>query len=150
MPAGENLTDDRTLTAEEQANLATMRRWNELYDGDDMAAFVHETYHPDMTVTLLDGTTFAGTAVSLDSHQAFIDVETLIKNECPGRRVVIEREIAAGNTVIIEAVLVDDARPGFRLAWCGFYTFKDGLIISDHSYLNHREWPGLLKALGQE
>lgn len=150
MPAVEDLTDQRELTAEEQANLATMRRWNELYDRDDMDAFVAETYHPDSNLTLFDGVTFDGSEVSLDSHPPFVEVEKLIKSVAPGRRIVIERAIPAGNTVTIEALLVDDDKPDFRLAWCGIYTFRDGLIVSDHSYLNHREWPGLLKALGQE
>lgn len=150
-PSVEDLTDERELTDEEQANLAAMRRWNELYDGDDMEAFVRECYSPDYKLTLVDGTVFDASDVTLgDDVQAFIDVETLIKSECPGRRIVIERAIPAGNTVTLECALADDARPDFRLGWCGIYTLRDGLVVSDHSYLNHRDWPGLLKALGQE
>ena len=54
------------------------------------------------------------------------------------------RLIPAGDVVAVEASLVDDDRPGWELAWCGVYTFDaDGMIISDHTYLNHRDWPGI-------
>lgn len=149
MAAGEELTDDRTLTSEEQANVEAIRRFVDLYNGDDMKAFVTECYHPDAKVTVLDGVDYDGREASISSHDTFIELESFIKADTPGRRIVVERTIAAGNTVTIEAVLADDNRPDFRLAWCGIYTFKDGLITSDHSYLNHRHWPGLLKAVGQ-
>ena len=55
--------------------------------------------------------------------------------------------IPAGNVVTFQASLVDDARPGWELPWCSVYTFKDGLIIADSAYLNHRDWPGVPEAM---
>lgn len=141
----------RTLTDEERTNLEAMQRWNDLYDGDDMEAFVKDCYSPGYALTLVDGTDFNGAEATLAGDvQAFIDVEKLIKSECPGRRIEVHKAIASGDTVVLEAALVDDARPDFRLGWIGVYVLRDGLIVSDNSYLNHRHWPGLLKALGQE
>ena len=149
MPKSENLVDKGELTAEERINLSATHRWVELYNGDDMHEFVHETYHPEMNVTLFDGTVFNGTDVSVNSQQMLIAAEEVIYAACPGRRLVIERAIPAGHTVTVESILIDVARPEFRLAWCAVLTFSEGKIISDHSYLNHREWPALLKSIGQ-
>jgi hypothetical protein len=153
VPVGEdvsNLIDNRELTAEEQRNLAHIERWKNLYNGNDMAAFVNEAYHPEVKATIYDGTDFDGSKIDLDSPKIFIETEKRIKKSCPGRKIVIERYIPAGNVVVLEALIVDDARPDFRLAWCGILTFKDGVIISDHSYLNHKHWPGLVDALNEQ
>lgn len=144
MPRSENLIDTRTLSAEEEANLATVHRWVALYNGDDMREFVTSTYHPDMKVTLLDGTALNGLEFSVKARERLISAEEAILSECPGRRLEIERAIPAGNAVTVEAVLTDAARPDFRLAWCAVLTFADGRIISDHSYLNHHDWPAML------
>jgi len=59
------------------------------------------------------------------------------------------RLIASGNIITVEASIVDDAREGWELSWCGIYTFDgEGRIISDHTYLNRHDWPGISELLG--
>jgi predicted SnoaL-like aldol condensation-catalyzing enzyme len=129
-----------------------MQRWLDLYNGDDMHAFIYETYHPEQKTRMMSGTWGTGNSTHglnrLDDRDAFVAAEKFIMDYLPTRQIRINRTIPAGNVVVIEASLIDTANPDYELAWCGVYTFKDGLIISDHSYINHAEWPGVLEALG--
>jgi hypothetical protein len=84
----------------------------------------------------------------VEDAATFVRAEAFIKQAAPGRRIRPLRMIPAGNVVTLEATLVDEARPGWELAWCGVYTFDDdGLVVSDHTYLNHRDWPGITELL---
>jgi len=150
IPEGEvlsDLLDDRELTDEETRNIKQIELWKNLYNGTDMEAFVRDSYHPDVKCTIFDGTDLDGSSIDLADASIFIDTEKRIKKSCPGRKIEILRYIPAGNVMVLEALITDDARPDFRLAWCAILTFKDGKIVSDHSYLNHRHWPGLVKVL---
>jgi hypothetical protein len=147
-------TDGRSLTAEEQRNLATMERFRELYNGDDMGRFVRESYAPTFHVLNLDGSSWSVSGANrqnlLDDTDAFIRAEVFIKEKAPGRRMAYRRVIASGNVVTVEASIVDDAREGWELSWCGIYTFDgEGRIVSDHSYLNRHDWPGISELVGQ-
>lgn len=140
--------DGRALTDEEQRNMAAMERFRELYNGEDMERFVREAYAPDFHVLNLDGSSWTAGAPNrqnlLDDADAFIRAEVFIKAAAPGRRMELRRVIPAGNVVTLEASVVDDARPGWELSWCGVYTFDDrGRITSDHTYLNRADWPGI-------
>lgn len=150
IPEGEilsDLLDDRELTDEEARNIKHIELWRKLYNGTDMEAFVRDSYHPDVKCTIFDGTDLDGSSIDLADADIFIDTEKRIKKSCPGRKIEILRYIPAGNVMVLEALITDEARPDFRLAWCAILTFKDGKIVSDHSYLNHRHWPGLVQVL---
>ena len=147
--------DGRSLTAEEQRNLATMERFRELYNGDDMERFVRESYAPTFHVLNLDGSSWSASGANrqnlLDDAGVFIRAELFIKGKAPGRRMLYRRLIASGNIVTVEASIVDDARESWELSWCGIYTFDgDGRIVSDHTYLNRHDWPGISELLGEQ
>ena len=73
----------------------------------------------------------------------------LLTAEKPRNMAAFDRVIPAGNVLTVEASLVDEARPGSELSWCGVYTFDgEGRVVSDHSYLNHRDWPGTGDVVG--
>src|SRR5215471_14003900 len=146
-------TDGRSPTDEEQRNLETMERFRELYNGDDMERFVRESYAPAFHVLNLDGSSWSASGANrqnlLDDAEIFIRAEVFIKNKAPRRRMMYRRVIASGNIVTVEASIVDDAREGWELSWCGIYTFDgDGRIVSDHTYLNRHDWPGISELLG--
>jgi hypothetical protein len=148
-------SDGRPLTPEEERNLAAMERFRELYNGDDMERFVRESYAPTFHVLNLDGSSWSTSGANrqnlLDDTNVFIRAEVFIKDKAPGRRMVYRRVIASGNIVTLEASIVDDSREGWELSWCGIYTFDDdGRIVSDHSYLNRHDWPGISELVGGE
>jgi len=96
----------------------------------------------------LDGSSWTGHSTHgeniLEDPDRFIAAEQSIKEAAPGRRIRFNRMIPASDTVTLEASLLDDDRPGWELSWCGVYTFDAlGRIVSDHSYLNRRDWPGI-------
>ena len=145
--------DDRSFTVEELRNVAAMERFRELYNGDDMERFVVEAYATSFHVLNLDGSSWTATGANrrnlLTDLATFIRAEAFIKDKAPGRRMVFRRLVPSGNVVTLEASIVDESRPGWELSWCGIYTFDDqARIISDHSYLNHRDWPGISELIG--
>jgi hypothetical protein len=142
------------LTDEEQGNVAAMDRFRELYNGEDMERFVGDAYAASFHVLNLDGSSWtAGRANRqnlLNDPAMFVRAENFIKAKAPGRRMVYRRLIPSGNVVTLEASIVDESRPGWELSWCGIYTFDgEGRIISDHSYLNRKDWPGISELLGE-
>lgn len=146
--------DGRSLTEEEERNVAAMERFRELYNGEDMKRFVDEAYATSFHVLNLDGSSWtAGRPTRqnlVTDSDTFLRAEVFIKTKAPGRRMVYRRVIPSGNVVTLEASIVDESRPGWELSWCGIYTFDgDGRIISDHSYLNRRDWPGISELLGE-
>ncbi len=146
--------DGRSMSDEERRNVAAMERFRELYNGEDMERFVREAYAPSFHVLNLDGSGWTAGGANpqnlLVDTDAFIRAEVIIKAKAPGRRMVFRRVIPSGNVVTVEASIVDDARSGWELSWCGIYTFDgDGRIVSDHTYLNRMDWPGLGELLGR-
>ena len=146
--------DAREFSAVERRNVARLERWRDLFNGDDMERFVREAYAPTFRVVNLDGSSWTGNSTHgeniLGDAELFIRAETFIKRAAPGRRIRFNRVIPAGNVITLEASLLDDAQPGWELSWCGVYTFDpEGRIVSDHSYLNHDDWPGIRDLLGR-
>jgi hypothetical protein len=146
--------DGRSLTDEEQRNVAAMERFRELYNGEDMERFVVEAYAASFHVLNLDGSSWTASRANrqnlLNDRDTFIRAEAFIKAKAPERRMVYRRLVPSGNVVTLEASIVDQSRPGWELSWCGIYTFDgEGRIVSDHSYLNRRDWPGISELLGE-
>lgn len=144
--------DGRPATDEEQRNVAAMERFRELYNAGDMERFVRELYAPSFHVLNLDGSSWtAGRANRqnlVEDAETFLRAEEFITSKAPGRRMVYRRVIPSGNVVTLEASVVDESRPDWELSWCGIYTFdEEGRIVSDHSYINRHDWPGISELL---
>ena len=119
-----------------------------------MERFVRESYAPTFHVLNLDGSSWSATRANrqnlLADAATFIRAEVFIKDKAPGRRMTYRRLIPSGNIVTVEASIVDDSRESWELSWCGIYTFDaDGRIVSDHTYLNRHDWPGISELLGE-
>jgi len=117
-----------------------------------MELFVREAYAPTFRVVNLDGTSWTANSNHreniLENTKVFIGAETAIKRAAPGRHIRFNRTIRARDVITLEASLLDSDRPDWELSWCGIYTFDtNGLILSDHSYLSQRDWPGIAELL---
>ena len=61
----------------------------------------------------------------------------------------IDRVLFAGDdTAIVEAVVLDSARPDYFSPWCAILTFRNGKIVQDRTYLDPARWPGIEAAKG--
>lgn len=140
------LAQERVLTEEERANLATVDLLVDLFNAGDIEGFVRRTYHPDYRMLVLDGTEWNARRKDafnvFQGYEPFIAMETFIRDARPTRRFQLNRAIPAGNIVVVQMSLTDAADPDYELPWCSVYTFRDGRIISDYAYLNHHDWPG--------
>jgi hypothetical protein len=87
---------------EEERNLEAVRRWAELYNRD-VAQMVDESYADDFEVDV------RGHFI-MHRRETFRRAEAAVVAAAPRRRARIERMIAAGDTVVVEAVLVDPDR----------------------------------------
>jgi len=140
------LAHDRQLSEEEKANLKVVDLLVDLFNAGDIEGFVRRTYHPDYRMLVLDGTEWNGRRADgfniFQGYEPFIAMETFIRDAKPTRRFQLNRAIAAGNVVVVQMSLIDAQDADYELPWCSVYTFQDGMIISDHAYLNHHDWPG--------
>jgi ketosteroid isomerase-like protein len=121
--------------SEEERNLEAVRRWADLYN-EDVARMVEESYADEFEVDV------RGQFV-MHRRETFQRAEAAVVAAAPRRRARIERMIAAGDTVIVEAVLVDpDRGEDWQSPWCALLRLRDGKIVSDHTYLDAARWPG--------
>jgi len=120
---------------EETRNLEAVRRWVELYN-DDVHRMVDESYAETFEVDV------CGQFV-MRRRETFHRAEQAVLEAAPRRRARVERMIACGDTVVVEASLVDpDQEPQWQLPWCAVLRLRDGKIVSDHTYLDSARWPG--------
>ncbi|MFF7454715.1 nuclear transport factor 2 family protein [Kitasatospora sp. NPDC008115] len=131
-------------TPTESRNLALTDLWIELYN-TDVHRLINELYEDGATL-LLPG--FLETTDKAELHRA----ESYILTKAPDRRARILRSIAKDDTVTVECVLSgsdpEDGRP-WETYWCAVLRFRDGRVISDHSYVDTVKWPGLSEILRQ-
>lgn len=120
----------------QRATLAAVQRWHDLYNGDDVDAFVLETYASDANVWF--------TGASAHGHEQFLKVERGVKKGAPGRHMRIDHlHFLDDQRVIVEAVVLDRARPDYFSPWIAILTIKDGRIVNDRTYLDPANWPGI-------
>lgn len=120
---------------EEERNLRAVEVWAKLYN-DDVHRMVDESYAEDFEVQVLG-------LLTMRKRETFHRAEEAVLVAAPRRRARIERSIAAGDTVVVEATLVDpDRGEDWQTPWCAVLRFRDGKIVSDHTYLDHTKWPG--------
>jgi ketosteroid isomerase-like protein len=121
------------MTTEEKRNLEVAKRYEELYN-TDIERFVHECYTPDCEV---NGGMIRG-------YEQFVQIERNVLRAAPKRKMRVDRTYAAGNVVVVEAVLLDpDKGPAWQLPFCAVLTCRDGKIATDWTYAEFAKWPGL-------
>ena len=124
------------MTVEEQRNLKVAAQYEELYNTDP-ERFVRECYTEDCEVYAMGGVTIRG-------HEPFIKVEQRVLRAAPKRRMRVDRTHAAGNVVTVEAVLLNpDRGSDWQLPFCAVLTCRDGKIVTDRTYADYKDWPGL-------
>lgn len=120
---------------EEERNLEAVERWARLYN-EDVPRMVDECYAETFEVDV------RGQFV-MHRRDTFRRAEDAVVAAAPRRRMRIERTIARGDVVVVEAVLVDpDRGEDWQTPWCAVLHFRDGKILSDHTYLDAVRWPG--------
>ena len=124
------------MTAEEQRNLALAKQYEELYN-TDVERFVRECYAPDYTVYAMGGASYGG-------YERFVEIEQSVLRAAPQRKMRVERLHAAGEVVVVEAVIVDPERGSdWQLPFCAVLTCREGKIVTDRTYAEFTHWPGL-------
>ncbi|MBI4694124.1 MAG: nuclear transport factor 2 family protein [Gammaproteobacteria bacterium] len=122
----------------QRALLALVGNWQQTYN-EDVARMIHDCYAPDAHVRFTGG--------EARGHEQFMRVEQAVLRGCPGRYMRVDRVLFAGDDVaIVEAVVLDRARPDFLSPFCAILSVRDGKIVSDHTYLEPERWPGIAEA----
>jgi ketosteroid isomerase-like protein len=120
---------------EEERNLRAVETWARLYN-DEPHRMVDESYAEEFEVHVMG-------QMVMRKRDTFHRAEQGVLDVAPRRRARIERTIAAGDTVVVEAVLIDpDRGEDWQTPWCAVLRFRDGKIVSDHTYLDAAKWPG--------
>jgi ketosteroid isomerase-like protein len=113
------------MTPEETTNLEAAKRWLKLWNeaADDM---VDKCYAEDCVVeAMLSGHILRG-------REELRALEHQMLAATPDRRMEINRYIVSGPIVVVEVTVVGLAPVPIKS--CAVITFRDGLIVSDHSY----------------
>ncbi len=120
----------------QQENLELTRQWEKLYN-EDADRMVLDCYAPDCSVTPMGSETLHG-------HAVLRKVEQVVLEAAPRRRMRVDHRHAAGDAVIVEAVLLDpDQGDAWQLPFVAVLTCKDGKIATDRTYADWSRWPGL-------
>jgi len=125
-------------TARKQAEpklLELVKRWEDTYN-ENVEAMVSECYNPTASVYFTGG--------EVHGKDQFLRLEKAILAAAPGRKMRVDRVILAGDdTVVVEAVVLNDEDPGYSSPFCAILTVRDGKILLDHTYLEPQRWPGI-------
>lgn len=124
--------------AHERALLDVVKRYEDTYN-HDVEKLVLEVYSHDVHLYMTGG--------EIHGKDQFLAVELAILKAAPQRRMRIDRALICNEeTVVIEAAILDDARPDFFSPLCVIFTIRNGKIVRDHSYLDPGQWPGIAAA----
>ncbi|MBP2471941.1 ketosteroid isomerase-like protein [Crossiella equi] len=125
----------------EERNLAATHHWVRLY-AEDPHRMIDECYAEDFHVSF-PGILEVGTKDEFHRLEAEVVPATSVD-----RRTRISRLVATGDTVVVEAVLgyTTDGVPR-ESPWCALLTFRDGLIVRDHTYVDRALWPNAAEAI---
>jgi ketosteroid isomerase-like protein len=119
----------------EQRNLGLVERWAKRYN-DGGSDFVAECYAEDAVVDCPG-------AVLIRGREAFTAIEDAVCVAAPRRWFRIDRTLADGDVVMVQATLFDpDQGDDFETRFCAVLTFDDeGLVVNDTTYLDVARWP---------
>ena len=124
--------------AHERSLLEVVRRYEQTYN-HDVEKLVLDVYAHDVDLYMTGG--------EIHGKDQFLAVELAILKAAPRRRMRIDRAlICNAETVVIEAAILDDARPTVFSPLCVIFTIRNGKIVRDHSYLDPSAWPGIAAA----
>jgi ketosteroid isomerase-like protein len=113
-------------------NLAKVKAWEDTFN-NDVERMVNELYAPDC---LLGGAPLG--------RDKFLKLERRVLSAAPRRKIEVARTHATDDVVVVEGVLLDpDRGPDWKLPFCAVLTFRDGQIISDYTYAEFSQWPGM-------
>lgn len=119
-----------------QVNIEAIRTWERTYNSGDVEQFVNASYLPDADVFF--------TGASAHGHQQFKRVEQAVIDGAPGRHMRIDEILWVSDDVaVVEAVVLDTARPEFFTPFCAILTFRDGKVLTDRTYLDPSNWPAI-------
>lgn len=119
----------------EQRNLRAVDRWAELYNAGG-SGFVAECYVQDVVLDCPG-------VLLIQGREAFTAIEDAVCVAAPKRWFRIDRKIAQGDLVVVQATLFDpDKGDDFETRFCAILTFDDeGLVVNDTTYLDPTRWP---------
>ncbi|MDA0823425.1 MAG: nuclear transport factor 2 family protein [Proteobacteria bacterium] len=121
---------------EQERNLKLSEQWESLYNenADRMAT---ECYAMDAEIEAMG-------LSKIDGQAALREVEKVVDKAAPKRFMRVTQRHTCGNTVIVESVLYDpDKGEAWNIPFVAVLTCKDGKIVSDRTYANWAEWPGI-------
>ena len=136
-----NATDVATPQNDQQRkNLALIEHWQDTYN-NNVEKMITDCYAADASVVF--------TGASVTGHAQFMRLEKAIKGAAPGRYMRIDRILFGGDDhVIVQAVILDHARPTFFSPGSAVLTIRAGKIIEDNTYLDPAQWPGIAAVKG--
>jgi ketosteroid isomerase-like protein len=119
------------MTPEEERNYNVSVLWEQTYN-DDVERMCDECYAEDCEVINM------ATGEVLKGREELRALERAVSRAFPSRRMKVVRRIAAGDTVVVEAAAAGlaegQAAETSRGGSCVVLTFRDGKIVSDHTY----------------
>ena len=119
-----------------QNNLEAIHAWERTYNTGNIEIFVNESYLPDADVFF--------TGASAHGHAQFKRVEQAVIDGAPGRHMRVDNILWVDDEVaVVEAVVLDSARPEFFSPFCAILKFRDGKIVTDRTYLDPSNWPAI-------
>ena len=124
------------MSESEKRNLEVVKHWAETYN-DDVDRMVTECYAENCRVSSV----FGGAVI--EGRDRFLKLERRVVKVAPRRNIRLEHIHAAGDVVVVEAILLDpDQGDKWQSPFCAVLTFKDGKIVQDRTYLDDTRWPG--------
>ncbi|MGQ0698379.1 MAG: nuclear transport factor 2 family protein [Panacagrimonas sp.] len=127
-------------TDAQRAMLKVVQRWHDTYN-TEVEKMILETYDKNADVFF--------TGASAHGHEQFMRLEKAIKTAAPGRYMRIDQIYFIGDDrTVVEAVILDSAKPDFFSPWCAILQIKDSKIVRDHTYLEPARWPGIESVTG--
>lgn len=122
---------------------ALVRRWETLYN-EDHDRMADECYAEDVNARAMG---FDGV---LEGRAQLRFAANAVLQIAPKRLMRVDHIHVSGNVAVAEAVLLDaDQGPDWQSPFCAVLTFRDDRIVSDRTYLDLRNWPGIRDTLPQ-
>jgi ketosteroid isomerase-like protein len=118
-----------------EENLKAVGRWVELFN-TDVHQWIDECYADGFHIVCPG-------IIEITDRAVFHEIEQLVFDAEPTRMGRLTAIIPVGDKVIIEGVLYGGTDEPWETHWCAILTFRDGKVISDHSYLDRTQWPWL-------